>query len=327
MELSSAFLPLPGSSFTWTAHHSCLWCEDRWREFKHSCFSQKHRACTCACENQSNSTQVESVSNNDLIYACACPSFRERARECEKDKRENNKVRAGTGQRAAVAPARSVLCICVAVFVYVCLSVRWRRPPPLPPICPNSPIEAFTLEPLCSILLPGCIVFEVYSLTHTDCKWLATKRHHNSEIKKTREEAAVSSPCWSNQDKSLTKQPEMMLVVISVWINQHGSVIKYPLVILYIYVLTAATITTTGFGILEPPGHSMESEQNNSVVIIWRAYDCAVISEAVVTALFSPSASPYLHTHLHASCSLPHHHLCLHTKSSLRWRYMDSRVF
>lgn len=76
--------------------------------------------------------------------------------------------------------------------------------------------------------------FEVYSLTHTDCRWLATKRHHNSEIKKTREEAAVSSPCWSNQDKSLTKQPEMMLVGISVWINRHGSVIKCPLVILYI---------------------------------------------------------------------------------------------
>lgn len=46
---------------------------------------------------QSDSAQVESVSNNDLIYACACSSFRERARECEKDKRENNKVRAGTG--------------------------------------------------------------------------------------------------------------------------------------------------------------------------------------------------------------------------------------
>lgn len=122
------------------------------------------------------------------------------------------------------------------------------------------------------------------------------------------------------------KQPEMMLVRISVWINRHGSVIKCPLVILYIYVLTAATVTTTGFGILEPRGRSVESEQNNSVVIIWRAYDCAVISEAVVTALFSPSASPYLHTHLLASCSLPHHRLCLHTKSSLRWRYMNSRV-
>lgn len=126
--------------------------------------------------------------------------------------------------------------------------------------------------------------------------------------------------------KSGQEFDKMMLVVISDWINQHGSVIKYPLVILYTYVLTAATITTTGIGILEPRGHSMESEQNNSVVIIWRAYDCAVISEAVVTALFSPSASPYLHTHLHASCSLPHHHLCLHTKSSLRWSYMDSRA-
>lgn len=255
--------------------------------------------------------QVESVSNNDLIYACQ--SFRERTTKSE--------LAQVNMQLSRLHRVRCVyVCLCLYMCVCVCIRVFVRT------MMQTSSSSSHLLKQSDWSLHIGAALQHFASRLHrlwgllTYSHWLQV-----TTLKSRKPEKKLRFPHHAGQIRTRVwqKRPEMMLVVISVW---HGSVIKYPLVILYIYVLTAATVTTTGFGILGPRGRSVESEQNNSVVISWRAYDCAVISEAVVTALFSPSASPCLHTHLLASCSLPHHRLCLHTKSSLRWRYMDSRV-
>lgn len=106
-------LLLLGSSIDRTAHHSCLWCEDHWRPFRHSAplFPETQGTCTCV-KYQSNSSQVESVSCNDFIYAYVCRSWRER----ERAKKTKERPR-----ESELADVNLQLSQWVCVYVWVCL--------------------------------------------------------------------------------------------------------------------------------------------------------------------------------------------------------------
>ncbi len=160
-----ACLPLPGSSVSWTAHHSCLWCEVRWRPFKRSALLFLETKSVCV-KYQSNSTQVESVSNNVLIYACACPSWKERAWKRQKREQQSQSWRILTCSCQACT-------VCVYVYVWVCLYMCACLSDDSG-LLPSFQTAHWSphAKPLCNIQFPHCIMFVVSDI---GCKWMMTK--------------------------------------------------------------------------------------------------------------------------------------------------------